>query len=91
MHDELIPPDRLAAIEARLETGGDRMDRMERAINENTDLTVEVRDLLAALKGGMKVLGWLGVLAKWIGVVASAAVAIYTAAYIATHGGELPK
>lgn len=67
-----------------------RLRQLEQQLSDNTTITSEVRDLLQAAKAGMKVLGWLGAVAKWCGGVAGACVAIYTAWYAATHGGDLP-
>ena len=83
--------DRLAAIEARLERGSARMDLHEQALAENTAITQEIRDLLAAFKGGFKVLGWLGTGAKWAGIFAGAGLALYRAWYAIRHGGAEPK
>lgn len=74
----------------RLDTGSKRMDMLEEAIAHNTAATVEARDILVAAKGAFKVLGWIGVIAKWAGGIATASVAIYVAFYVITHGGRLP-
>lgn len=74
----------------RLDTGSARMDALEAAIKVNTDATMEVRDILVAAKGAFKVLSWLGVIAKWVGGLASAGVAVYLAVYVLTHGGRFP-
>lgn len=87
----LSTEERLAAIEERLDRGSDRMDRIERTLNENTDATLEVRDLINTVKGGFKVLGWLGGGAKWIGSLATAGAAIYGFIWAITHPGQLPK
>lgn len=68
---------RLCEIETRLSDGDVRMDRIETALQTNTDATLEMRDILQAAKGAFKVLGWLGIAAKWIGGFAAAAVAIW--------------
>jgi hypothetical protein len=83
--------DRLASIEERLERGSDRMDSMQDELSANTAVTTEVRDLLTAGKGGLKVLGWFGVFAKWLGGIATAIAALWALYYAATHGGQLPK
>ena len=90
--------ERVAAIERRLDKGASRMNGLERAVDEvatelrlNTSATLEMRELLAAFKGGFKVLGWFGVAAKWLGVLATAGLAIYSFFYSVTHGGQLPK
>lgn len=81
---------RLAAIEARLARGGERMDDIERQLTENTRVTVEVRDILGAIKGGLKFLGWMGVVVKWIGAFTATAASIWGLVYMATHGGKPP-
>lgn len=67
-----------------------RLGEIEVSLAENTTITGEVRELMQSVKGGMKVLGWIGAAGKWLGGLAGAAVAIYTAWYAATHGGDLP-
>jgi hypothetical protein len=67
-----------------------RTDAIERELKANTEVTAEVRDLLTTVKGGFKVLGWLGHGGKWMGMIAGAAVSIYTLVYALTHGGRLP-
>lgn len=74
----------------RLDTGSARMDSLEAAIKLNTDATMEARDILVAAKGAFRVLGWLGVIAKWVGGISTAGVAIYVALYVLTHGGRFP-
>ena len=89
-----LPPDiseALALMQSRLNSGGARMKRIEDELKANSATTAEIRDVLAAARMGFKVLGGLGVAAKWLGVLAAAAVSIYTAIYAATHGGATPK
>lgn len=82
---------RLAIIDDRLDAGAARMDAMQRELAANTEVTTEIRDLLASFKGGFRVAGWLGVVAKWLGGLAAAATALWVLIYQATHGGQLPK
>lgn len=77
-------------IQRQLQHGDQRMTSMATDLAANTATTTEVRDLLAAFKGGMKVLEWLGRAARWVGGIAAALTAIYTVFYMATHGGDLP-
>lgn len=77
-------------IHSRLASGDGRMDAIEAELRANTEVTTEVRDLLSAVKGGFKVLGWLGHGGKWAGMIAGAAVSLYTLGYALTHGGQLP-
>lgn len=81
----------LAAIHERLDRGSARMDQMQREMAANTDVTVEIRELMAAARVGFKVLGGLGIAAKWVAAIASAAAAVYGLIYAATHGGQMPK
>lgn len=47
-------------------------------INRNTAMTQELLDLFQSVRGGFKVLGWLGNLAKWVGGLAAGCYGIYT-------------
>jgi hypothetical protein len=71
---------------------------MEQQIKENTAVTLETRDkvdevhdLLQTMKGAIKALGWIGTVAKWVGIVAGATSAVLVVWYQVTHGGEMPK
>lgn len=79
-----------AAIVRRLDDGDARMTRIETALAENTRLTAEVRSIMEAGRAGLRLLGWVGFALKWLGVIATALVAIRVAFYVATHGGDLP-
>ena len=82
---------RMASIEGRLDAGAKRMDAMQRELAANTEVTTEIRDLLASFKGGFRVAGWLAVAAKWLGGLAAAGTALWVLLYQATHNGQLPK
>lgn len=77
-------------VEARLREGDGRMTELATELAKNTEVTTEVRDLVAAFKGGFKLAGWFGTGMKWLAGLAAAGVSIYTAFYAATHGGKLP-
>ena len=77
-------------INARLNHGAGRMTKLETGVAENTVITTEVRDLLTALKGGLRLAGWLGSAAKWLGGLAVAGAGLYTAFYMLMHGGQPP-
>lgn len=78
---------------------------MEMQIKENTHLTKvntaitldtkekvdEVYEILVAAKGAIKVMNALAAIAKWAGIIAAAATAIYVTWHQLTHGGSLPK
>lgn len=77
-------------IYERLERGSDRIAEIEEMLKTNTDTINEMRDILVAAKGAFKVLGWLGVVFKWVGVVASGVTAVYVLLHLG-NGGNLPK
>lgn len=89
---------RLDHIEARLDRGSQNMSEIRADVSGlraelagNTEVTNEVRELLEAGKNGLKVLGWIGVGAKWLGGIAAALTALWTLLYAITHNGQLPK
>lgn len=80
----------IALIEQRLKNGDERMGRIEAELTRNTEATTEVLDLLTAAKGAFRVLGGLGAVARWLGGIAAACVAIWGLLYAITHGGRPP-
>lgn len=81
---------RFESIEDRLDKGSERMKAIELELRDNTTTTREVRDLLEIGRSGFKVLGWMGVLAKWIAAVAGAAAAIWGLLHLGDAGGVKP-
>lgn len=91
-------------VDSRFKKGATRMDTLEelidenrkahaanaKALAENTQITKEIKDTFDAVKGGFKVLGWIGYAVKWIGGIAGGLAAIYALYYTITHGGP-PK
>lgn len=70
-------------LEKALAEGKQRMDRMEGDMQANTQMTTDLKkdtsdvlEILAAVKGGLKVLGGLGQIIKWAGMVAAGVAAI---------------
>ena len=62
----------------------ERMAIFENSLHINTNLTAanvqgtsEILDIFRSIKGGVKVLGWLGGFAKWATGLAAAFIAIY--------------
>jgi len=47
-------------------------------IVRNTEMTQELLTLFQSVRGGFRVLGWLGNLAKWVGGLAAGCYGIYT-------------
>lgn len=80
----------MAAVKKRLDAGAERMNAMQTELTANTAVTTEVRDILDAVRSGLKVLGGLGTFASWVGKLAAAAAAISAAWYAFTHGGTPP-
>ena len=81
---------RFEEIEAQLAKGAERMTAIERELRDNTTVTREVRELMELGRNGFKVLGWLGIAAKWVGSLAAAAAAVWALVYAAMHGGKPP-
>ena len=92
---------RLRAIDERLDRGAEKMDQQSEALanltselKRNSETTDEVRQLLDLGRSGLKVLGWLGSGAKFLGALvgtfATAALAVYGLFYAITHGGQMP-
>jgi hypothetical protein len=81
----------LEHINERLERGADRMQSIEnrlsaqqQELNRNTELTrsisqdtADIRELMAAARLGFKVLGGLGLVAKWAAPFVTVGIAIY--------------
>lgn len=71
----------------------ERVNAVEAALKENTRATLEgnrdareMLEIFQAVRGGFKVLGWLGAVAKWVGGVLGAVGALYAAWHHSTGG-----
>ena len=80
----LVRPPVSDSIFARLEEGDARMTRIEQDLADNTkatrataESTSELVDLLQAFKGAFKVIDWVGKLARPVGFIVSAGLAIW--------------
>lgn len=87
-----------ARVAHQLLAGSERMDAMQAEIKANTALTLalktdtsELLEILNAGKGGLKVLGWIGTVVKWVGGMAATAIAIYGFLQVVLHGAAPPK
>ena len=69
----------------------ERMGLIEGKLEENTNMTAELLDIIQAVKGGFRVLGWLGIAGKWIGGIAAGIVAVYSMAQLFLHFGQPTK
>jgi hypothetical protein len=67
-----------------------RLLKVVEELERNSEITTDIRDILTAAKVGLRVLGGIGQAMRWLGLLATAGVAIYGAVYSATHGGQLP-
>ncbi len=65
----------------------DEIRAIRETVQKNAETAQEVLDLFTALKGGFRVLGWLGTAAKGIAGLAAAAAALWAAYSQFKHGG----
>ena len=61
----LTPEQRLDAIEERLRRGATRIVALENNLATNTRLTAEIRELLELGRSGLRILGYIGAIARW--------------------------
>lgn len=73
-----------ADVNRRMSALESRITAVETGVKENTIITTtiaegttELLDLFKSVKGGFKVMGWLGGFAKWFAGIAAAFAAIY--------------
>lgn len=96
IHDRLDEGDmRMGRIELRMAEATHRLEENTaltientRITRENAESTQDIKDLLLAAKLGFKVLGGLGVAFKWLGGIAAAAVALWSAYLVFKNGGS---
>jgi hypothetical protein len=81
----------LANVQRQLATGDLRMNGIESELRNNTAITADVKALLEAARVGLKVIGWLGSAAVWIGKIAAGVGAIYAAWQLIRHGAPPAK
>ena len=81
----------------RLEAIEGRLDKIEAAQRENTAATLEgnrdareILEIFQAVRGGFKVLGWIGAAARWVAVIGGALGGAYAAWHSATGGNGKP-
>jgi hypothetical protein len=82
----LTTEERLSAIEERLQRGSERMGVIERDLGANTAVTREIRDILELGRSGLRILGHLGTLARWVSYIAGAIGAVFGAAHAVRNG-----
>lgn len=83
------------AEDPRLVAMGKRIDGLVFDVQQNTVITKRIEESTSglveaweALSGGLKVLNVLGEIAKWVTIVVTMVTAVWTAFYVATHGGS---
>lgn len=87
--------DKFKAIEARLAAGDLRMGDLQahlavvrQELARNSEVTEDIREILAAAKVGLRVLGGIGQAVRWLSIVATACVAIWGAWQAFMHGSK---
>jgi hypothetical protein len=68
---------RVLTIEEQLSKGGERMDKHEALLTENTAATQEVLEIVTLAKGFFKVLGHIGTGVKWLTGIATGIVTLW--------------
>lgn len=81
----------LANVQRQLASGDTRMTTIETELKANTKLTEDVKDLLDAARVGLKVVGWIGTAAVWVGKIAAAIATIWGAWQLIRHGSPPGK
>jgi len=71
----------MQAMEAQIKANQDELAR-------NTEVTEEIRDILQMGRAGLRVLGGLGAIAKWLGGIAAAVLSIW--GFVQTIKSGLP-
>lgn len=96
MTEDSIPA-QLALINERLDRGDKKMrqlstdvgdlktgqEQFAKAMQANTEMTADIRDVVTAGRVGSKVV-------KWLGAMAIAGASIWSVIYALTHDGKLP-
>ena len=78
---------RLDKIDDRLDAGSRRMQAIERQLQENTDLTRDVLQVMEIARSGLRVLGALGTAAGWLSRFTAAGLAIWAFVQAVKSGG----
>jgi hypothetical protein len=76
----------LATNTTATQANADAIVRLEGHISTVATNTLEIIEFFQAAKGAFKFLGWLGVLAKWLGYIGAAFTALYGAIHLAKTG-----
>lgn len=76
-------------IENELAAGKARMDNLEKMTCAQTEILKDIKEIMHFSRSGLKVLGWVGVAARWIAAIAGATAAVYALLHVT--GGLPPK
>lgn len=68
---------RVEVLSANQKTHDATLAALRKELADNTELTNDIKELLSTARAGIRVLGWLGGAVKWLGALASAALAIW--------------
>lgn len=68
---------RIHLIEARLDQGAERMDRMQGKLDKTAEDVSEVLEILQSARGFFKVAGGIGLVVKWLAGMAAALAALW--------------
>ena len=88
---------RVAVLVEKIRVMETRQDDLAKQLEFNTKITEAVRQNTAdivevwkAAHGGLKVLGWMGAIARWVTIIAGCVAAVGGAYYALTHWGIGP-
>jgi len=83
--------DDVKALKSRLASCEAEIASMSKLLAVNTQITSDTKDLLDAVKAGLRVLGYIGTAAQWAAKLATAIAAVYAAWQLIRHGADGPK
>lgn len=81
---EIVDSTRMGLLEQRLA-------KVEYSMGFNTSVTLEIKGVLDQVKAGLKVLGVVGIVVRWFGMIAGGLLAMYGVIWTLMHGGVPPK
>ncbi len=74
-----------------LQRGTSKMADVERELLVNSSTTTEVREILATARGGLRLLGFIGVAVKWATIIAGGITALVVLWQTIKNGGKPPS
>lgn len=80
----------MQAAEDRFRAADARWRELEQKLDNNTAVTQEIRDILAAARGAFKAFNAVGAATVWFGKVVAAGAGVYAVFYALMHGGRPP-